>query len=278
LQEVLKLTEVRNPYDQFNVEGFGIGVTGASGFLGKAMVKQLVGNGAVVCIIGRNLDSLKALESECVGLKGKVLIQSGSIGSLSTIDSAIEQILDSTGHLSGWVNNAYEPIPISGPIDATAEELNHYMEALTSTIQATQYVAKVMIKNPPIRALEKSIVNIASMYGHVAPRLDIYEQNPHLQNPPGYGVVKAGMIQHTKYCAVNLGKFGIRVNSISPGPFPGPKAQSITSFIDNLQRQSPLNRIGKPEELAGVVQFLLSSASSYITGSDIAVDGGWRTW
>jgi gluconate 5-dehydrogenase len=135
-----------------------------------------------------------------------------------------------------------------------------------------------MLKNTPTPEKSNSIINIASMYGHIAPRLDIYENNLHLQNPSGYGVLKAGIIQHTKYCAVNLGKFGIRVNSLSPGPFPGFAAQQNSVFIENLQRQSPLGRTGSPEELAGVVQFLLSNASSYITGTDIAVDGGWRSW
>jgi len=272
------LTKFQDPYDQFNVDGFGIGITGASGFLGKAMVKQLVASGAVVCAIGRNLDSLKALQSECAEFRGQVLIQPGNISSANTIELAIEKIFNASGQLNGWVNNAYEAIPISGPLSATESELNHYMDALKYTILATQCVANFMLENSPLESRQLSIVNIASMYGHVAPRLDIYEKNVQLQNPPGYGAIKAGIIQHTKYCAVNLGKSRIRVNSISPGPFPGPEAQQNNVFVKRLQKQSPMGRIGAPGELAGVVQFLLSSASSYITGSDIAVDGGWRSW
>ena len=272
------MTRVEGQYDQFNVEGFGIGITGASGFLGKSMVKQLVANGAFVCAIGRNVDSLRVLENECAQFKGRVIIQPGSISSIDTIESAIEKIYKATGELNGWVNNAYQAIPISGPLSATEQELNHYMDALKFTILATQCVANSMLKNSSTPETSNSIINIASMYGHIAPRLDIYENNLHLQNPPGYGVLKAGIIQHAKYCAVNLGKFGIRVNSLSPGPFPGFAAQENSVFMENLQRQSPLGRTGSPDELAGVVQFLLSSASSYVTGTDIAVDGGWRSW
>jgi short-subunit dehydrogenase len=164
-------------------------VTGASGFLGKSMVKQLVANGAVVCAIGRNVDSLKALQNECAEFKGQVIIQPGSISSINTIESAIDKIYKATGELNGWVNNAYQAIPISGPLSASEQELDHYMDALKFTILATQCVANFMLKNSSTPVRSNSILNIASMYGHIAPRLDIYENNLHLQNPPGYGVL-----------------------------------------------------------------------------------------
>ena len=94
-------------------------------------------------------------------------------------------------------------------------------------------------------------------------------------NPPHYGVAKAGIIQLTRYAAVHLAAQGIRVNSISPGPFPSKEVQKNTDFIETLSKNVPLGRIGKPEELLGSVIFLLSSASSYITGQNIIVDGGW---
>ena len=94
-------------------------------------------------------------------------------------------------------------------------------------------------------------------------------------NPPHYGVAKAGIIQLTRYAAVHLAAHGIRVNSISPGPFPSKEVQKNADFIETLSKNVPLGRIGKPEELLGAVIFLLSSASSYITGQNIVVDGGW---
>jgi gluconate 5-dehydrogenase len=99
-------------------------------------------------------------------------------------------------------------------------------------------------------------------------------------NPPQYGVAKAGLIQLTRYLACHLAPEGIRVNSVSPGPFPPIEtvAREHPEFLKALENRVPLGRVGKPEEMAGVIVFLASNASSYITGANIPVDGGWTAW
>ncbi len=98
-------------------------------------------------------------------------------------------------------------------------------------------------------------------------------------NPLEYGVGKAGIQQMTRYLAVHWGRSGVRVNCISPGPFPNPKVQEKNpDFMERLAAKSPMGRIGQSHEIAGSVAFLLSDAASYITGQNLAVDGGWTTW
>jgi NAD(P)-dependent dehydrogenase (short-subunit alcohol dehydrogenase family) len=98
-------------------------------------------------------------------------------------------------------------------------------------------------------------------------------------NPPFYGAAKAGLIQLTRYLAVHLAKRGVRVNSVSPGPFPPPSIATVSpEFHAELCRKTPMGRIGAAEELAGPVLFLLSDASTYVTGIDLPVDGGWTAW
>jgi NAD(P)-dependent dehydrogenase (short-subunit alcohol dehydrogenase family) len=123
-----------------------------------------------------------------------------------------------------------------------------------------------------------SIVNIASMYGVVAPDPELYQGDVSLNNPANYGAGKAAIIQFTKYTAAYYAKYGIRANSISPGSFPNPKVQQNASFIKRLSAKSMLGRVGQPQELQGVVILLASDASSYITGQNICVDGGWTAW
>ena len=122
------------------------------------------------------------------------------------------------------------------------------------------------------------ILNIGSMYGHLAPDYRLYENVPQ-SNPPSYGAAKAGIIQLTKYLASFLSVYEIRVNCISPGAFPFPEVVSTyPEFIKRLNSKNTLKRIGKPEELKGVVGLLCSNAGSYINGQNICVDGGWGIW
>ena len=115
------------------------------------------------------------------------------------------------------------------------------------------------------------------MYGSVSPDPSMYGESG-FDNPPNYGAGKAAIIQFTRYAACHLSPFGIRVNSISPGPFPNETVQENVSFISKLNEKVPLKRFGKPEELKGAVILLASNAASYITGANIPVDGGWTAW
>ena len=123
-----------------------------------------------------------------------------------------------------------------------------------------------------------AIVNISSMYGLVSPQPNLYDDFPQFHNPPAYGISKAGVIQFTKYAACHLAEYNIRVNCISPGPFPSQTVQTHDKFIDELGKRVPLKRIGKPDEMIGPVIFLLSDAASFITGHNLVVDGGWTIW
>ncbi|MAS82496.1 MAG: short-chain dehydrogenase [Legionellales bacterium] len=131
---------------------------------------------------------------------------------------------------------------------------------------------------PLLKKNEGNILNIASMYGHVAPDYRLYDSEK-LSNPPSYGAAKAGIIQFTKYLSSFLSSDNIRVNCISPGPFPYESTQKENpDFISKLAAKNPLNRIGKPYELKGAAVLLCSNAGSYMTGQNICVDGGWTIW
>ena len=103
----------------------------------------------------------------------------------------------------------------------------------------------------------------------------IYEDFPESLNPPHYGAAKAGVVQLSKYYASYLGKKGITVNTVTPGPYPSKEVQKREKFVELLAEKTLLKRIGQPEELAGAFVFLASDASSYMTGQNIIIDGGW---
>ena len=128
------------------------------------------------------------------------------------------------------------------------------------------------------KSKQGNILFIGSMYGHVAPDYRLYDDKK-FSNPPSYGAGKAGIIQLTKYLASFLSPDGIRVNCLSPGPFPFESTQKDNpDFIKRLGEKNPMNRIGNPYEIKGVAILLCSDASSYITGQNLCVDGGWSIW
>jgi NAD(P)-dependent dehydrogenase (short-subunit alcohol dehydrogenase family) len=132
--------------------------------------------------------------------------------------------------------------------------------------------------HPLLKKRQGNILNIASMYGHVAPDYRLYDSEK-FANPPSYGAAKAGLIQLTKYLASFLSQDNIRVNAISPGPFPYESTQKENpAFIERLAGKNPLNRIGKPHEIKGAAALLCSNAGAYMTGQNVCVDGGWGVW
>ena len=147
------------------------------------------------------------------------------------------------------------------------------MSLLAATIRETKTKGEIKsLRNKGV------ILNVASMYGVVAPDYKIYLNNNHA-NPPSYGAAKAGIVQLTKYLASFLGKDGVRVNCISPGPFPFKSTvDEIPEFIKTLEDKTMLDKIGNPEDLKGIVALLCSDASNYITGQNISIDGGWTSW
>jgi NAD(P)-dependent dehydrogenase (short-subunit alcohol dehydrogenase family) len=116
-----------------------------------------------------------------------------------------------------------------------------------------------------------SIVNVGSIYGVVGPDFNVYEGTD-LTTPAAYSAIKGGLINFTRYLASLFGPAGVRVNCVSPG---GIFNNQPEPFVENYERNVPLQRMGQPEDVAPAVSFLLSDGAAYITGHNLLVDGGW---
>ncbi len=250
-------------------------VTGGTGHIGSAIAEGLSQYGAKVVIAGRDegkcrrtADSItNKTGNRCMGIKL-------DISSRSSIKAGYEKAFSEFGGINVLFNNASYSARNSIE-EMTEEEWRTGIDGtVTGVFLCIQEVLPYLIKSTSKNC---AIVNIASMYGMVSPDASTYGDTG-FDNPPNYGAGKAAVIQLTKYAACHLAKYNIRVNCISPGPFPKPTIQENKWFIGKLEKKTPLKRIGQPQELKGAAIFLASSASSYVTGHNLVVDGGWTAW
>jgi NAD(P)-dependent dehydrogenase (short-subunit alcohol dehydrogenase family) len=254
----------------FNLSGKVALVTGGAGYLGKEISRGLAEAGALVVVASRNKDHCMRFAAE-LGKSGVAMRI--DITDDDSVAECMEKIKLQYGRLDILINNAAE---IKGKpfFELSPEDFNGTINGTLTSVFRVIRRAVPLMQN---LNLGSSIINIASMYGMVSPDQRNYENNPKAENPPDYGAAKAGVIQITKYCACKLADLNIRVNAISPGPFPNLE-KNQGEFVNLLAAKTPLKRIGKPWEIKGAVVFLASSASSYITGHNLAVDGGWTAW
>ena len=232
-------------------------VTGGSGLIGAAIVDKLVQEGARVINIDLN-----------PGQDDSVEFVKCDITDPESIKSTVDKIgRDQTIH--GLVNNAYPRTSDWGarfediPLDSWQKNVDYQMN---SYFYFSQQVLIHMKEKG-----EGSIVNICSTYGVVAPDFTTYD-GTEMTSPAAYSAIKGGLINFTRYLASYYGKYNIRINGVSPGGIFDHQPQP---FVDNYQHKVPLKRMGKPQDIAPAVAFLLSDEASYITGHNLMVDGGW---
>ena len=255
----------------FNLTGRTALITGATGYLGESMARCLAQAGAHVYINSRSSERCETLASS--------LRADGLKASEAVFDVAQEQEVDAffcefSDPLHILVNNAY-----AGAAGSIAHSTpRQYQESYKITVTAAHLLlvhGKSALQKAVKQSGDASVINIASMYGLVTPDADLYASSEQM-NPPFYGAAKAALLHWSRYASREFASLGIRVNCLSPGPFPSETTQATQpEFINALSKKVPLGRIGHPNDLSGPLLLLASSSSQFMTGANIVVDGGW---
>ncbi|WP_400191287.1 SDR family oxidoreductase [Hymenobacter sp. B81] len=253
--------------DLFSLRGQVVLMTGGYGHLGRATVRALAAQGATVLVLGRHRDGF----SEAFGEQpSDVHFIACDVADTASVQQAFTRSTADYGLPAVLINNAVYSRG-NRPDQLTDEE---FAFGLDGSMGTTYRCIREILPYFRQRGSGK-IINVASMYGVVAPDFTAYAATPQFTNPPHYGAAKAGVIQLTRYFASFLGPENIQVNCVTPGAFPSATVQQHPEFVRELEQRIPLGRIGRPEDLAGAFVFLSSRAADFVTGHNLVVDGGW---
>jgi NAD(P)-dependent dehydrogenase (short-subunit alcohol dehydrogenase family) len=255
-------------------------VTGAAGNLGPVWVEALLGAGhRVAALVLAGTESDQAL-TDLTHRHGSTLdVIVADVTSRADLEAAADRVAGRWAVPRVLVNNAgidAPPRPGEGALleDLPTQAFRQVLEVnLLGAFQAMQVFGARMAAEQ-----RGSIVNIGSLYASVSPDVRMYDHvpmDPPFLKPPAYGASKAGLVNLTRYFATHLAPRGVRVNALSPGGIAGGQDDE---FVAKFSSRVPLGRLGKPSELVEPLLFLATDASSYVTGIDLKVDGGFTAW
>ena len=255
-------------------------VTGALGLLGKQHCHALSEAGASVIVC--DLD-----ESECAKfastLPALALGISADITNKKSVKDLRDKILSNYGKIDILVNNAAINDKFEDPLSALEDSKfeNYPLEMLKKSLDVNvtgMFLCSQIIGTEMATKGYGSIINIASTYGLVAPDQSIYKNEKGEQTfykSAAYPVTKGAVISFTRFLAAYWGNKGVRVNTLTPG---GVEDNQDEFFVKNYSKRTPLGRMAHPADYKGALIFLASDASSYMTGGNLVVDGGWTAW
>ncbi|OGY30940.1 MAG: hypothetical protein A3C02_01075 [Candidatus Andersenbacteria bacterium RIFCSPHIGHO2_02_FULL_45_11] len=236
-------------------------ITGGKGFLGEYFSQALTAAGATVITGDIHPDADVQMD----------------VTSTESIRTAFSDILATRSRIDVVVNNAAIDPKFDGNADQNAKLFENYPEELIRKSLDVNLLGYTLVAQEAIRHMlaQKSgnIINVSSIYGMVGPDQSIYPNGT--QKPVDYFITKGGVVMLTKFLATTYGKQNIRVNTLTLG---GVFKEHGKDFIDRYGARTPLGRMANPDDVGGPLVFLASDASSYMTGANLVVDGGWTAW
>ncbi|MBX3436500.1 MAG: SDR family oxidoreductase [Planctomycetaceae bacterium] len=255
----------------FDLTGRVALITGGSGYLGRSLSRALAEAGATVVVASRDGVRAQQVAGE-LPAPGGALHRGVELDQLNeeSLNRGFDAAVSTAGQVDILINNGQQGHPLD-LTNVTAEAFNKDLQNATGYFLLARRLHDHAIE----RQSSGAIVMVGSMYGVVGSYPDAYA-GVCTASPVQYHALKGGIVHMTRHLAVYWAKDGVRVNCLSPGPFPNEKAPP--EMVARLQGKSPLGRMGAPHELKGALLLLTSDAGSYITGQNLLVDGGWTAW
>jgi len=272
--------------EKFNLAGRAAVVTGGGGLLGAEFCRTLAEAGAAVAVVDLNAGAAAKVAEGLAKTGYRALAAPTDITQPESVNAMLEKVVSGFGRLDILVNSAaldpkFDPDAVAkGIAPGSFEEypLEQWNAALNVNLTGMFLVTQVCVKQMLAQGKKGSIINICSTYGLNGPDQRIYRKPDGSQpayKPVYYTVTKAGVLGFTKYLAAYYMETEIRVNALTPG---GVFNNHDETFVKNYSAKTVLGRMARKDEMNGALLYLASDASSYMTGNNLVVDGGWTAW
>ena len=269
------------PRDLFDLTGRVVVVTGASGQLGKQFCTALLQRGARVVALDQVADADRASHLLGAG-HDQILPLRVDVTDRAGLEAALDVVEQRFGVPYGLVNAAAldsppgAPAAENGPFETYPE--SSWDRVMAVNVKGTMLTCQV-VGGRMAAAGRGSIINVSSIYGVVSPDQRLYEYRraggEEFFKPVAYSASKSAVLNLTRYLATYWAKSNVRVNTVT---FGGVFNNQDEQFLAGYTARVPLGRMARPDEYNGAIVFLLSDASSYMTGSNLVLDGGWTAW
>ena len=246
-------------------------ITGGSGYLGQSLSRALAEAGATVVIGSRDQNRAQRI-AQALPSPGGAAHCAVALDQIkeASLNEGFDAAVSAAGQVDILINNGQQGHALD-LTNVTAEAFNQDLQNATGYFLLARRLRDHVVS----RSAAGSIVMIGSMYGVVGSYPDAYD-GICAASPVQYHTLKGGIVHMTRHLAVYWAKDNVRVNCLSPGPFPSEKAP--WQMVERLKLKSPTGRMGEPHELKGPLLMLVSDAGSYVTGQNLLVDGGWTAW
>jgi NAD(P)-dependent dehydrogenase (short-subunit alcohol dehydrogenase family) len=254
--------------DKIKLKNKKVYILGGFGRIGSKVVKNILSVKGKVII----LDIIKKQISK------NIKYEKFDCSKLEDLEKNFDKITNKFGHPDIFINCSYPKTDDWDKCSFSAINLHRMTKNVEIHMNSYAWIAKIVADKMVKNKIKGNIINLNSIYGLLGQDLTIYNKTSIKENMP-YSMIKGGLANLTRQMASYYGRFGVRVNSICSGGLKehvtGQANFQDKQFIKNYEKKVPLKRLGDPEEVANVITFIASEASSYITGSNILVDGGW---
>ena len=261
--------------DKFKLTGKKAVIFGGCGLLGQKITEALVLSGAKTFVFDINKKIGKKLEKKY--RKGLKFIYF-DVSRMKDLDKRVENAVSKVGCPDIFINSTYPTTNQWAKSSFSKNKLPNLRKHIDVNLNSSSWLAYKFCEHMRRRKISGSVILMSSIYGLLGQNINLYK-NTKMSENMNYSIIKGGIVNLCRQLASYYGQFGLRINSVCPGGVvghvKGSKANQNHIFKKNYSNFCPMKRLAKPEEIAAAIIFLASDASSYITGTNLMIDGGW---